>query len=373
LFARLSDTTSPRHFVIVVANHFEPSWSESGFLDDLDTQMRRLEGWCEDARKIGDEVRDADGTPYRHTNFYPAEQYRAPLLEMAADLQREGFGEVEVHLHHGVEGPDTAANLRRALVGFRDALSEEHKCLSRADGAGPAMYAFVHGNWALANSAGGRCCGVDEEMSILAETGCYADLTLPSAPDQSQVPRLNAVYEAGGPFDRARPHRKGKSLRVGSRPRLPVIMTGPLTFDWRRRIKGVPVPRIDGGALASHEPLDLARFRRWAGARVHVEGRPEWVFVKLFCHGFFDSDRDVMLGDGARRFWHDVMSLGEREGQFKIHFATAREAFNIAMAAVDGHAGDPHQYRDYRLRPIMREKQSSLSEGSREKVRAEVF
>ena len=39
------------------------------------------------------------------------------------------------------------------------------------------MYAFVHGNFALANSAGGRYCGVDEEMQILAETGCYADMT----------------------------------------------------------------------------------------------------------------------------------------------------------------------------------------------------
>ena len=42
-----------------------------------------------------------------------------------------GFGEVEIHLHHGVGQPDTAENTRRALEHFRDVLAWEHKCLSR--------------------------------------------------------------------------------------------------------------------------------------------------------------------------------------------------------------------------------------------------
>ena len=46
-------------------------------------------------------------------------------------------------------------------------LSQRHGCLSRWDGKGEPRYAFVHGNWALANSAGGRFCGVDSEMQIL--------------------------------------------------------------------------------------------------------------------------------------------------------------------------------------------------------------
>ena len=49
------------------------------------------------------------------------------------------------------------------------------------------------------------------------------------------------------------------------------------------------------------------------------------------------------------------MAAGERTGAFKVHFATAREAFNLALAAVDGRTGEPHQYRDYRLRLIMHE------------------
>ena len=82
-------------------------------------------------------------------------------------MQAEGLGEVEIHLHHGVEKPDTAENLRKALTEFRDFLAEEHNCLSRFDGKGEPKYAFVHGNLAFGNSCGGKFCGVDEEMQIL--------------------------------------------------------------------------------------------------------------------------------------------------------------------------------------------------------------
>src|SRR5947209_2537485 len=258
LAGRLSGGNEPRHLIFIVANHFEPGWNEQGATLDWSTQLSRLDRWCEKARAIGEAVRDHDGTPFRHTNFYPAEQYHPRILERMAGLQAEGFGEVEVHLHHGVDAPDDAANLRRALEEFRDRLAEEHKCLSRQDGAGLPMYAFVHGNWALANSAGGRYCGVDSEMQILAETGCYADFTLPSAPDESQVARINAVYQCGHPLEERKPHRSGPSLRVGEHPRLPVLFTGPLVFNWRRRIRGLD--RKSTRLNSSHANISYAVF-----------------------------------------------------------------------------------------------------------------
>lgn len=349
----------PLHLIFIVADHFEPSWHDSGILLDLPTQLRRLDDWCVKARKIAADLHDADGTPFRHTYFFPAEQYHAPVLALLAELQREGLGEVETHLHHGVDKPDTPENTRRALLEFRDKLAEEHKCLSRWEGQGPPMYAFVHGNWALANSAGGRFCGVDNEMQILSETGCYADFTLPSAPDRSQQPRLNAIYQCGHSLEKARPHRSGPALRVGqSLPTLPIIFTGPLTLNWRRLSRGVPIPRLDDAGLAANYPLDRARLRRWLNAHITIRRHPEWVFIKLYCHGFFDHDQRMTIGDELRRFLSDTMERGASSGAYKVHFATAREAFNIALAAVDGHAGEPNKYRDYRLRLIMRETES---------------
>jgi hypothetical protein len=355
LLGKPARTSGPAHLIILVANHFEPSWNEQGLTVDWDTQLARVDEWAKLAGKIGNAVRDHDGARFRHTYFYPAEQYNARLLERIAGLQAEDLGEVEVHLHHGVEHPDTAENTRRVLEDFRDTIVHEHRCLSRESENGPPMYAFVHGNWALANSARGSCCGVDSEMQILAETGCYADFTLPSAPDVSQVPRINALYECGRPLHERAPHRSGPDIRVGQKPGLPLIFTGPLIFDWSRRRKGLPVPRIDNGALTANYPLTMERLARWRGAHIAVLGRPDWIFIKLYSHGFFAADQSAMIGEGMQRFLETALEESERTGEFKLHFATAREAFNIAMAAVDGHSGAPGLYRNYRLRSIMKE------------------
>jgi hypothetical protein len=342
-----------KQVIITVANHFEPAWSPDGPLDHK-SQLRRLKEYRKIARATGDAVRDIDGTKFRHTNFYPAEQYNSDLLDIMADMQAEGLGEVEIHLHHGVDKPDTAENLERQLVEFRNTLAERHKCLSRAANDAQPKYAFVHGNLALANSCGGRFCGVDNEMQILRDTGCYADMTLPSAPDQSQVQKINEIYEFTGAIDQPAPHREG--LRLGSNhhvPQLPVIMQGPLVFNWTRTVKGIPVPRLDDGALVANQALDDGRFRRWMSANVTVQSRSDIVFVKLYCHGFFDHDQSACIGEDAARFFGKLVEDGEKSGKYSIRFASAREAFNIAMAANAGLNGDPNEYRNYVLRPIM--------------------
>jgi hypothetical protein len=356
-----------KHIIFTVANHFEPSWKRNGLLD-LDAQRRRLDDYHKLARKTGEAVRDADGTKFRHTNFYPAEQYDFQILEKMAEMQSDGLGEVEIHLHHGVEKPDTAENLRKSLVDFRDILAEEHKCLSRFDGENQPKYAFVHGNLALGNSCGGRFCGVDEEMRILQETGCYADMTLPSAPDESQVAMINQIYECGLPLTEKIPHRAGRAVEVfGNKPQLPLIFTGPLVFNWTRRVKGLPVPRLDDGALVANQPSDLARLNRWLSANVTVKGRTDWIFVKLYCHGFFDHDQAACIGEDAQRFFGEIIENGEKTGDYKVYFASAREAFNIAAAAIDGKKGNPGEFRDYRLKSIMSENAAKIDE-TREKL-----
>jgi hypothetical protein len=347
-----------KHVIFTIANHFEPSWKQRGLLD-LDEQRLRLDKYFKTARKTGEAVLDADGTKFRHTNFFPAEQYHKELLDTLAAMQAEGLGETEIHLHHGVEEPDTAENLRRTLVDFRDRLAGEHRCLSRMDGVGAPMYAFVHGNNALGNSASGRFCGVDGELQILSETGCYADMTLPSAPAESQMPVINQIYECGLSLNQRMPHRRGKRVEVRGNNegelQLPIIVTGPLIFNWTRRINGFPVPRIEDGALAANQPMNLARFRRWMNANVTVKGRSDWVFIKLYCHGFFDYDRSACIGEDARRFFSEIIENGEKSEDYKVHFASAREAFNIILAAMDGAEGNPNDYRNYRLQTIMNE------------------
>jgi hypothetical protein len=60
-----------------------------------------------------------------------------------------------------------------------------------------------------------------------------------------------------------------------------------------------------------------------------------------------------MIGAQMRRFMTEVLELSEKTKEFSVYFASAREAYNMVMAAVDGRSGSPGQYRDYKLRQIM--------------------
>jgi hypothetical protein len=99
--------------------------------------------------------------------------------------------------------------------------------------------------------------------------------------------------------------------------------------------------------------LNLHRVALWQQAGVGVVGKPEWVFIKLYCHGFFPNDQPVLIGDDMRIRLEELLEFAEKQGNLRIHFATAREAFNMVLAAVDGQPGQPGDYRDYYLRSNM--------------------
>ena len=84
---------------------------------------------------------------------------------------------------------------------------------------------------------------------------------------------------------------------------------------------------------------------------IHVEGRPEWVFVKVHTHGAPETQAASLLGDGGRTL-HDALTTRYNDGKrWTLHYVTAREMFNVAIAAMDGKTGDPGAFRDYVLPP----------------------
>lgn len=353
--ARRPSSRKPLHLIIALADHFEPTYLPDAPTEfaEFAEQERRVEEWCRTYPKVFDAWRDNEGFPFRHTYFSPAEQYEPTLIDRLAEHCRSGWGEIEIHLHHGIKSPDTAENTRRALVEFRDALAR-HGCLSRMNGDAHPRYAFVHGNWALANSAGGSFCGVDEEMKILAETGCYADMTLPAAPNPVQTSKINSLYECALPLDERAPHRRGRALRVGSEPSVfPLMIQGPLCLNFSQRAEGLlPVPKIENAALTSAYPPTLSRLHLWQRTKISVEGKPDWMFIKLHCHGMDPTDREAMLGGQIQSFLKDLTQEARTSSSYVLHFTTAREMTNIILAACDGRDGNPGDYRDYRLRLI---------------------
>jgi hypothetical protein len=344
------------HIVFALADHFEPAIDPTSGYKRVPRpeQLRRLEYWTREYPKVVDRLRDQDGRPLVHTYFYPAEQYDEEIIEMLAAHCHAGWGETEIHLHHGMFEPDTAQNTRRQLVEFRDHLALRHRCLSVEEGSTLPRYAFVHGNFALANSAGGKFCGVDSEMQILAETGCYADFTMPSSVwHPAQVAKINSVYECGLPLDQPLPHRNGRDLAVGRMPQtLPLMVQGPLVTDLERSVRRMR-PVIENGAIAGSTPMTLHRLELWKRARVHVAGRPEWLFIKVHCHSMDPMQQNSVIGDSFRKFL-DQLVTGASERKETLHFVTAREMTNILFAACDGREGNPGDFRDYRFKSLAR-------------------
>jgi hypothetical protein len=361
----------PVHLIIALADHFEPGFvpEDGQARAPLHEQERRLATWCREYPQLVDRWRDHDGHTFNHTYFYPAEQYEKGIVERIAEHCHAGWGELEIHLHHGIHQPDTSENTRRQLVEFRDALAQDHGCLCYLDGAGLPRYAFVHGNFALANSADGRNCGVDDEMQVLAETGCYADLTLPTgAFHPAQTAKINSLYECTLPLNQRAPHRRGRDLTRGRTPQvMPLMVQGPLMLDFSPP-GGSRRMRIENGALTRPNPPSLHRLSLWKKAAISVQGKPDWLFIKLHCHGMDPTQKEVMLGEPIRKFLRELVE-GAEERREILHFVSAREMVNIMLAACDARDGNPGDFRDYRLKKLAAAIAAPQREGSQNMVK----
>jgi hypothetical protein len=266
-------------------------------------------------------------------------------MEALADFTRAGIGEVELHLHH--DG-DTAEKLRADIDRYLGEIGR-HGHFSR-DPEGRIRYGFIHGNWCLANARrDGRMCGVDAEIPLLFETGCYADFTFPSAPDESQPNIVNQIYWPTGDLSRRRAYEAGARARVGEvmDDRI-LIIEGPLGLALR---PGKLSVRLEYGALQFNDPPGPSRVKSWVEQNIHVAGRPEWVFVKVYAHGAPEFQAEPLLGEHGHMLHRELTTRYNDGSEWVLHYVSAREMYNIAIAALEGRSGNPNDYRDYRLKP----------------------
>ncbi len=318
------------HVFLCVADHFEPMVGDA----PIHVQRERVDRWVREYPKSVAGIHDTRGRPPQHTFFFPAEVYTPEPVEKLAGLCRQGLGDVEVHLHHD---NDTADHLRDTLEKFKETLFHEHGLL-RKNGHGEITYGFVHGNWALCNSRpDGRWCGVQNELTVLRQTGCYADFTMPSAPSLTQTTTINSIYYANDRPPRPKAHDVGIAAQVQVSPPEEglLLIQGPLAIDWRRRKWGV-LPRLENGDLRGVFPPSMARFELWLRAGVGVVGRPSWIFVKLHTHGALERNADMLLGEPMRRFHQDLAACATQRPMLRYYYVTAREMADLVHRAEAG-------------------------------------
>ena len=196
---------------------------------------------------------------------------------------------------------------------MRSPTSEHGHISARAPTAGRATpSSTATGAWPT-RGADGRWCGVDDELPLLFDAGCYADFTFPSAPDETQPSIVNQIYWPTG--DLGAPTR----LRARGAARVGTVAPGP-PADRPGAARAGAAPRR-GSRCASRPPPSTPSTRRrrsaadtWVAQDIHVAGRPEWVFVKVHTHGAPEAQRRLRCSamPGARLHEHLARPLQRR-------------------------------------------------------------
>jgi hypothetical protein len=321
------------HVFFLVCDHYEPRHKAKR----EGQAWERVETWRREYPAFQARCRERFGHAPLHTWFYPP-HHGPEHLPQLADMAHGGGGEIELHYHHS---DDTAETLARDLRGTL-ALYRRHGLLIESGEPPRTSFGFVHGDWTLDNACNGRHCGVNGELSILRNLGCWGDFTMPSGND-AQTRKTNAIYYAVDDPARHKSHDSGIDAAVG-RTDTPgfFLMQGPLAINWR----APGYPRIENASLTSENWGRPDRVRAWLDAQVHVHGRPEWLFVKLHTHGAVERDFDALFGEKAMRMHETLNELCNDGTRYQLHYVTAREAYNLAKAAERGLGGDPRQWLD---------------------------
>ncbi len=335
--------------LLCVVDHFEPSVGGR----NRALACERMADWLQRYPQIAQRHRDADGRMPAHGFFYPWDEYDAGEMEGLQTLVRGGFGEVDLHLHHQ---DDTASTLTEKLNAALKEYGRFGVLPEWKDGTrrGKPAFGFIHGNWALDNSRqdGGRnYCGVNNEIEILRDLGCYADFTFPAWGHSAQPRLTNCIYYATDDPLQPKSHERGVLARAGVEGRGDLLLIqGAFAPFWKRK-KGLPFPAVDDSDLAHYRRFHPSRLDRWVKTAVHVAGRPDRIFIKLHTHGAEDKNRAALLGQDFDALFSDAEARYNDGKRYRLHHVTAREMFNLVKAAETAPHLSVNAARDYVLAP----------------------
>lgn len=315
----------PRRAWVAITDHYEPL----GMGATHESALARVARWRDRLPRIAaDAPRDALGQCPQYTFFYPQEDYRRDLLDGIAEMTRQGLGDVEVHLHHDSEQRDSFI---RKVTEFLNRLTNDHGLLRQLNGR--TVFGFIHGNWALDNSRpDGRWCGLDGEIALLRDLGCYADFTMPSIPSPTQGHVVNQIYWCtNNPDGRPKSFDRGIEATIGGGRRGDLLMiTGPVGIRFGGRL----FPRIETGEIAGYDMPTPARVRQWFDLAPVIGDE---IFLKLYTHGAPERNLEPLLREGLGNLFAWIAEEAEHRG-IELHWATAWQMYQAASALTDGRA-----------------------------------
>ncbi len=348
----------PKHVIFSYVDHFEPF----GTVEEVN-QMTSY--WVDDYIAMASKHTDADGRHPIHSYFvisWPciqAEQLHC-VLNKLNEVTYTGYGEIDFHCHHGWpnEAMRTEQEATDDLLNIIFLAKQQfnmHGALLTAEPLPQIAFSFIHGMWALDNSrylnSSGipyhyEYCGVNRELDILKREGCYADFTFPNMSGPMSPVFPNLIYYA---VDDDSPASYQNISNV-----IPVEVNCPRNNNLMI-IQGPKGPtNIGVKPDVYYDPPGLRGMDYWVSRNVCIIGNNDWIFVKVYTHGL-DCDVtvpetwDSYFGDTIDTFYSDIERKYNDGVNWKLHYASAREMYNIIKAAEAGKTGDPNDYRDFAI------------------------
>lgn len=325
---RRAQPTKVKRAWVAITDHYEPLGQGASVQEGL----RRVSRWRDAWPRIADDVpRDAAGQRAQYSFFYPQEEYREDVVEGIAEIARLGVGDVEVHIHHDNERRETFI---RKVSEFCSRLTNNHGLLRQVNGQ--TVFGFIHGNWALDNSRpDGKWCGLNGEIALLRDLGCYADFTMPSLPSATQGRILNQIYWCtNNPDCSPKSFDRGIQATAGGGKQGDLLMiTGPFGV----RLRNGLIPRLETGEIAGYDMPTPSRARQWFDLAPTIG---EDLFIKLYSHGAADRNLEPMLQGGLHNLYNSVAEEAQRRG-IEIHWATAWQMYQAAAGLFSPDVNQP--------------------------------
>ncbi len=321
-----------KHLIFIMVDHYE-----HGTKSDSAEGNRQ---WCEKFRTISDKYRDDFGNRFRYTWFYPYDQHVDEIVRDLSQMAFEGYGEIEFHWHIGTrEEHDMTLENHSDKVAEAVRWFQQYGAMITDEETPRTAFAYIAGVWDLDASRKPLSHGLTNQIEVLQRNGCYADFTFSTIDTAAQPSKINSIYYVKDDPSQPRSHDTGVDVEVGK----PVedafmIFEGPIGIDRRGK--------LEFGAVESDPRFRPDRIPKWLEANIHVKGRPEWVFVKVYSHGA-QSQKTVIDHDMAWML-QELKDYTSQRG-IKLHFMTTREAYNVVKAAEAGRTGNPEDYRDFRI------------------------
>jgi hypothetical protein len=318
----------PRDIVVALMFVYEPS-VDSGGMRDLLKMFASLAA----------EHTDSDGRKFQLTFACPGRDTDSTTLYMLTDYCRRGLGEVEYLIPWDYSSE----------VSMRDELGQG---LRFFNSRGWMSTVGSEIRFAVVGEGRGDERGGDDfrkQASVLSDLGCYADMSFPGARNSLQQSSVNTMFMvSSADYD---PYNESDELRAGRLGKGGLLVVeGPFLIDWtdwRFTLR----PYVEDGYLSPETPPDPGRVDSWVRANVHVIGQPNWIFVKLTIGGLSNAASAQSLGhsfDQSLMYLEEVYNDSE---MYRLHYVTAREMYNVAMAAQALQNGDAGLFRDYLIEP----------------------